>query len=71
VARFDYFALQLHEAAGNTLRMHVLEASEPTPLPPVRAFPLEDVPARWVWQTQHPLIISIRLSMAAEGASYG
>jgi hypothetical protein len=26
--RFDYFALLLHKAAGNTLRLHVLEPPE-------------------------------------------
>jgi hypothetical protein len=31
VARFNYLALLLHEAARNTLRLHVLEACEPTP----------------------------------------
>src|SRR5262249_35963633 len=58
VVRFDYLALVLHEAASNTMRLHVLEASEPTPPPPVTALPLEGDPAGWVWQTQHPLIVS-------------
>ena len=31
VVRFDYLALVLHEAATNTMRLHVLEPSEPTP----------------------------------------
>ena len=35
VVRFDYLALVLHEAATNTMRLHVLETSEPAPLPPV------------------------------------
>lgn len=30
VVRFDYLALHLHEAASNFLRMHVLEAVDPT-----------------------------------------
>ena len=30
VVRFDYLALVLHEAASNTMRLHVLETSEPT-----------------------------------------
>ncbi|MBV8611239.1 MAG: sigma 54-interacting transcriptional regulator [Singulisphaera sp.] len=58
VVRFDYLALVLHEAATNTMRLHVLEASEPTPHPPVIALPVEDDPAGLVWQTQQPLIIS-------------
>src|SRR5271166_5771884 len=58
VVRFDYLALILHEAATNTMRLHVLEASEPTPHPPVIALLVEDDPAGLVWQTQQPLIIS-------------
>ncbi len=58
VVRFDYLALVLHEAATDAMRLHVLEASEPTPHPPVIALPVEDDPAGLVWQTQQPLIIS-------------
>ena len=31
VVRFDSLALVLHEAATNTMRLHVLGSSEPTP----------------------------------------
>ena len=31
VVRFDYLALVLHEAATNTMRLHVLEPAEPIP----------------------------------------
>ena len=58
VVRFDYLALVLHEAASNTMRLHVLEASEPTPTRPLLSFPVEDDPAGLVWQTQQPLITS-------------
>jgi formate hydrogenlyase transcriptional activator len=58
VVRFDYLALVLHEAARNTMRLHVLEASEPIRLPSVIDLPLEEDPAGWVWQTQQPLILS-------------
>jgi hypothetical protein len=34
VVRFDYLCLVLHEAASNTMRLHVLEASEPPRRPP-------------------------------------
>ena len=33
VVRFDYLGLFLHEAASNTLRLHVLEPAEPTASP--------------------------------------
>jgi formate hydrogenlyase transcriptional activator len=58
VVRFDYLVLVLHEAASNTMRLHVLEASEPTPLPPAPAFPVGGAPAGFVWQTQQPLVTS-------------
>ena len=31
VVHFDYLGLVLHEAASHTMRLHILEASEPTP----------------------------------------
>jgi hypothetical protein len=59
VVRFDYLALHLHKAEGNALRLHVLEPPGPTlPSAPV-SFPVGDVRAGLVWQTQEPLIISI------------
>ncbi len=58
VARFDFLALVLHEAASDTMRLHVLGATEPTGLPSALALPVEDDPAGLVWQTQKPLIIS-------------
>src|SRR5260370_42499682 len=32
VVHFDYLGLALHEATSNTLRIHLLEGTEPTPL---------------------------------------
>jgi formate hydrogenlyase transcriptional activator len=58
VVRFDYLGLLLHEADSNTLRLHVLEASEPTPHASGQRFPVDDNPSGRVWQTQQPLIIS-------------
>jgi formate hydrogenlyase transcriptional activator len=58
VVRFDYLALHLHEAASNTLRMHVLEACESPPSLPALSFPVGDSPPGLVWQSQRPLIIS-------------
>ena len=56
VVRFDYLALILHDAAGNAMRLHMLEPAGPAP-PPVRASVQED-PAGWVWQTQQARIFS-------------
>src|SRR5437868_14182504 len=54
VVRFDYLSLLLHEAASNTLRLHVVEPPGPTPV----TLPVGDVPAGLVWQTQQPLILA-------------
>src|SRR3974377_221298 len=54
--QFDCLALALHEAASNTMRLQVLETSEPVPRALV--FPVEDDPAGWAWQAQQPLITS-------------
>jgi len=58
VARFDYLAVVLHEAADNTMRLHVLETCEPVPPGTVIVLPAEEDPAGLVWQTQQPLITS-------------
>ena len=52
VVRFDYLGLTLHEATSNTLRIHLLEGAEPSPVPSPPVLPLEEEPAGWVWQTQ-------------------
>src|SRR5277367_5803707 len=58
VVRFDYLGLALHDAASNSMRIHLLEGTEPTPLPSPPVLPLEEEPAGWVWQTQQAWIFS-------------
>src|SRR5436190_23524911 len=58
VVRFDYLACSLHDATSNTMRLHVLETTEPLPVPGPRPSSVEDDPAGIVWQTQQPLIVS-------------
>jgi formate hydrogenlyase transcriptional activator len=58
VARFDFLALVLHDAASNTMRLHVLDTVEPVPPGTVIVLPPEDDPAGLVWQTQWPLVTS-------------
>jgi formate hydrogenlyase transcriptional activator len=58
VVRFDYLILVLHDAATNTMRRHILETSDPSPIQARAALPVGEGPAGWVWQTQQPLIIS-------------
>ena len=67
VVRFDYLGLALHEATSNTLRIHLLEGTEPTPLPSPPVLPLEEEPAGWVWQTQQAWIFSILLRFNGKG----
>ena len=56
VVRFDGLGLVLHDAARDTMRLHVLEASAPASLPPDFCLPAEDDPAGDVWRSQQPLI---------------
>src|SRR5919204_6820634 len=58
VVRFDHLILVLHDAANNTMRRHILESSDPSPVQAPGALAVEEGPAGWVWQTQQPLIIS-------------
>src|ERR1700676_1323154 len=41
VVRFDYLACVLHDATSNTMRLHVLETTEPIPGPAPPPFSLE------------------------------
>src|ERR1700758_4069124 len=52
VVHFDYLGLALHEATSNTMRIHLLEGTEPVPLPSPPVLPLEEEPAGGVWETQ-------------------
>jgi formate hydrogenlyase transcriptional activator len=56
VVRFDYLSLVLHEAATDTMRLHVLETCESVPSGFSIVLPPQDDPAGLVWQTQQPLI---------------
>ncbi len=58
VVRFDFLTLVLHEAATDTMRLHVLETSEPLLDSTVLVLPVEDDPAGLVWRGQQPLITS-------------
>jgi formate hydrogenlyase transcriptional activator len=58
VVRFDYLAMILHEPAGNTLKLQILEPAEPSLLRSVVNLPVGESSAGLVWETQQPLIIS-------------
>jgi formate hydrogenlyase transcriptional activator len=57
VVRFDGLILVLHDRASNTMRRHILESSDPSPIQAPSVLPVEEGPSGWVWQTQQPLII--------------
>src|ERR1700682_1299412 len=63
VVRFDYLACSLHDSTSNTMRLHILETTEPIPAQAPRTFSIEEDPAGSVLQTQRPLIVS---NVAAE-----
>jgi formate hydrogenlyase transcriptional activator len=58
VVRFDYLACVIHEETSNTMRLHVLEAAEPLPVPVPGPLSVEHDPAGLVWQSQQVLSIS-------------
>ncbi|HJZ92996.1 MAG TPA: sigma 54-interacting transcriptional regulator [Gemmataceae bacterium] len=58
VVRFDYLVCHLHDAASNTIRLHVLEAAEPVSVKGRTVFSVEEHPGGMVLQTQHPAVVS-------------
>jgi formate hydrogenlyase transcriptional activator len=59
VVRFDHLALSLHEAARNTLRVHVLEPAVSTADSVANiGYAVRESPAGTVWQTQQPLVLA-------------
>ena len=58
VACFDFLSLVLHDAATDTMRLHVLETAETVPAGTVIVLPTDQDPAGVVWKTQQPLIMS-------------
>jgi formate hydrogenlyase transcriptional activator len=56
VARFDYLSLVLHDAASDTMRLHLLETPEAIPIGTEIVLDPKEDPAGLVWQSQQPLI---------------
>ncbi len=55
---FDFLNLVLHDAASNTMRLHILEsATGAEPDVPEMEFPQEDSPSGWVYVHQETLVI--------------
>jgi len=58
VVHFDALSVVLHEAATDTMRLHVLETIAPVSIRPAIELRPEDDPAGLVWRSQQPLITS-------------
>ncbi len=58
VAHYDALCVVLHDAATDTMRLHVMETGEPIAPGFEIVLRPEDDPAGLVWQTQEPLITS-------------
>jgi len=58
VACFDFLSLVLHDAATDTMRLHVLETCERVAPGATIVLPTEMDPAGLVWRTQQPLVSS-------------
>src|SRR6266481_3844734 len=58
VVRFDYLACVLHDATNNTMRLHVLETTEPIPAQAPEPLSVEEDPGGIVYQSQRTLIVS-------------
>jgi formate hydrogenlyase transcriptional activator len=57
VVQFQFLNLTLHNAAQDTMRLHILETDEPNPVETGMESPMEESMAGWVWQHQRPLVI--------------
>ena len=57
VVHFDFVNLILDEPTRKVMQSHVLECPDPNYACPSQDCPME-APARWVWQTQQPWVVS-------------
>jgi len=58
IVPFDFLNLVLHDAATNTMRLHILESTSGVePHVPEMEFPPDESPSGWVYVHQEPLII--------------
>ena len=57
IVQFDFLTLTLHNAAQDTMRLHILESDEPNDVEPGMESPTAESMSGWVWQNQRPLVI--------------
>ena len=58
VVQFHALSLVLHDAASNTMRLHLLETGERVESPLLIVLHPDEDPAGTVWQTQRPMVTS-------------
>lgn len=63
VVHFDEVGIDLHDAVANTMRVHALTSTVVTAQPSLRSYPVDELPAGWVWRSGKPLIL---LNLEAE-----
>src|ERR1700676_2828827 len=57
IVSFDHLGLILHDAENGVMQGHIL--NEPgNPVITSLRLPVDQDPAGWVWQNQHPLVVS-------------
>jgi formate hydrogenlyase transcriptional activator len=56
VLHFDFLVLVLHDATRNTMRLHILETTEPEEDDEHNEYPVELSPSGWVWENQQPFV---------------
>jgi formate hydrogenlyase transcriptional activator len=56
VLPFDFLVLVLHNAAHNTMRLHILETNHTEEVGEPSEYPVDASPSGWVWQNQQPFI---------------
>lgn len=58
VVQFDFLNLTLHNAAQNTMRLHLLETNQPGAVETGLETPISESISGWVWENQRPLIVA-------------
>jgi len=57
IVEFDYLNLVLHEPERDTMRLHVLQTTEPSDIQEGLELSVDESPSGLVWRTQQPLIV--------------
>ncbi|HEV2495959.1 MAG TPA: sigma 54-interacting transcriptional regulator [Terriglobia bacterium] len=58
VISFDFLVLLLHDAAHDTMRLHILESRVPTAIVAGSELPVDESAGGLVWRTQQPFVVA-------------